>query len=76
MRRWGVHSCLLDKDCREVRAGWRVSAWTPWFTVGMAFRPQDRFVQTDKKAWREDREVVFRRSTWLNFQRAPRGWKG
>jgi hypothetical protein len=63
--RWWVHSCLLDSECRRVAGPtWRIDLNSPWWHLGIALRPGDRFVT---KA--SDGQY---RPSWFSFRRMPR----
>lgn len=58
MKKWSIHFCPLDPDCRAVGAPWRLHVSTPWFHWGLALRPGDRFAHR-----------IGERSTWTFFNR-------
>jgi hypothetical protein len=50
LRRFDVHVCALDAECRLYAGStWRLHVNTPWWHVGIALRPADRFVRSAGK---------------------------
>lgn len=49
--RFYLHLCVLDRECRYY-AGWvwRLHINTPWWHLGLALRPKDRFADRYPKA--------------------------
>lgn len=43
MKKWALHVCLLDKNCRAVGAPKRVHVTTPWFHWAFAMTPASKF---------------------------------
>lgn len=58
MKRWSIHACPLDKDCRAIGAPWRFHLGTPWFHFAVALRPGDQFAGR-----------VNERPRWVLFER-------
>ncbi len=65
-RVFDVHICALDRECRfgRIRGAWRLEIHTPWWHLGIALTPGDRFVRVCPEG-----HYHFR---WIDFTRAPR----
>lgn len=57
--RWGIHVCLLDRECRRVDRIHRAYLFTPWGHLGVAYAAGDRFART-----------LEQRPTWFDLARS------
>jgi hypothetical protein len=45
-QKFGLHCCALNSKCRgDIGWCWRLGLNTPWWHLGLALRPADRYVR-------------------------------
>jgi hypothetical protein len=63
-QKFSLHSCVLDSGCRgDIGWCWRLDVNTPWWHLGIALRPKDRYVRMTR------REPFTYALSWVYFQR-------
>lgn len=65
-----VHCCVLDSECRgDIGWCWRLEIRTPWWHLGIALTPANRYVRLRDRNAAEPFDKANLKREWINFSR-------